>query len=398
MKVGQKSVKHETNDYVIQVLNSPNDVSSVDWNNLLNGQAEPTPFMRHEYLTALHTSGSAAPQTGWTPRFMILEQNGVMVAACPLYLKTHSYGEYVFDHAWANAYAQHGLSYYPKAVVAVPFTPVPGTRLLARSAAERTLLVKALIQWCATEQLSSLHLLFCAADDLQACQEAGLMLRHTVQFHWTNVTPGYADFEDFLASLSQDKRKKIRQERRKVAAAGVTFRCALGAAIAPQDWDFFYRCYERTYLEHGNAPYLSRDFFHVVAATMPENWLLFVAERQGRLIAASLIALHTRGTGSVAYGRYWGALERVDCLHFEACYYQPLQWCIANGYQRFEGGAQGEHKMARALLPVKTGSAHWLAEPAFAAAVERYLEREGQGIGQYLEDLGQRSPFKNQPR
>jgi len=425
-------VKHESNDYVIRVLSSPDEVNAADWNELLSLQSAPTPFMRHEYLAALHSSGSATPKTGWTPRFILLERGGAMVGACALYLKTHSYGEYVFDHAWANAYAQHGLAYYPKAVVAVPFTPVPGTRLLARSALERVVLAKALIQWCESEKLSSLHLLFTSADDLQACTEAGMMLRHTVQFHWKNIAPtlatscaalppegvdfalgrpggeisAYCNFDGFLASLSQEKRKKIRQERRKMADAGVTFRWSLGASITQQDWDFFYRCYERTYLEHGNAPYLSRDFFRCMTSSMPENWLLFVAERRGQPIATSLIAVYAGSTGArgqnglkkteaIAYGRYWGALERVDCLHFEACYYQPLAWCIAHGYQRFEGGAQGEHKMARALLPVKTSSAHWLAHPAFADAVERFLEREDQGIGQYLDDLGQRSPFRN---
>ena len=389
-------MKCKSNDYVIQVFDSPDQVNAADWNDLLRLQSEPSPFMRHEYLHALHASGSATPETGWTPRFITLEQDGALVAACPLYLKTHSYGEYVFDQAWANAYAQHGLGYYPKALVAVPFTPVPGSRLLARGATERSLLLQALIEWCKAEQLSSLHLLFCSVDDLQACEQAALMLRHTVQFHWNNNN--YRDFDDFLTSLSQEKRKKIRQERRKVAVAGVNFRCATGAAITPQDWDFFYRCYERTYLEHGNAPYLSREFFRMMAGTMPENWLLFVAQRQGQDIAASLIAIDASGAVPAAYGRYWGALERVDCLHFEACYYQPLQWCIAQGYQRFEGGAQGEHKMARALLPVKASSAHWLAQPEFAAAVERFLEREDQGIGHYLESLGQRSPFKVAPK
>jgi hypothetical protein len=215
-----------------------------------------------------------------------------------------------------------------------------------------------------------------------------MMLRNTVQFHWTNA--GYADFDAFLASLSQDKRKKIRQERRKVAEAGVVFRHARGADIARKDWDFFYRCYERTYLEHGNAPYLTREFFLKMASEMPENWLLFIAERNGKPIASSLIGIG----GKVAYGRYWGALERVDCLHFEACYYQPLAWCIANGFDTFEGGAQGEHKMARALMPVKTTSAHWLAHPDFADAVERFLEREGRGIENYVEHLEARSPFK----
>ena len=401
-------VKNNSNDYVIRVMDSPLEVNGADWNALLGMQSLHeglNPFMRHEYLAALHSSGSATPETGWTPRFITLWQGGTLAAACALYIKDHSYGEYVFDHAWANAYQQHGLAYYPKAVVAVPFTPVPGARLLARNAAERTLLVKALMAWCEQEGLSSLHLLFAADEDVAACEEAGLMLRHTVQFHWTAPPSGYRDFDDFLMSLSQEKRKKIRQERRKVLDAGITFRWSLGADISAADWDFFYQCYARTYYEHRNAPYLSRDFFERMQTTMPENWLLFVAERSGVPIASSLIAISALSTWAngqfdskneirTAYGRYWGALERVDCLHFEACYYQPLAWCIAHGIQRFEGGAQGEHKMARALLPVKTTSAHWLAHPAFADAVERYLAREGEGIADYMEDLEKRSPFK----
>ncbi len=395
-------MKNNSNDYVIRMLASPLDIEAASWNALLAAQSPGeglNPFMRHEYLAALHESACASPATGWTPRFVTLWQGETLAGACPVYLKTHSYGEYVFDHAWANAYRQHGLPYYPKALVAVPFTPVPGARLLARNAAERALLVKALVAWCEQEKLSSLHLLFAADTDVSACEEAGLMLRHTVQFHWTNTAPAFRDFDDFLMSLSQEKRKKIRQERRKVQEAGVTFRWSLGRDISTADWDFFYRCYERTYLEHGNAPYLSRDFFERMATTMPENWLLFIAERGGQPVAASLIGVSASLSSSAdpiktAYGRYWGALERVDCLHFEACYYQPLAWCIEHGFQRFEGGAQGEHKMARALLPVKTTSAHWLAHPAFADAVERFLEREGAGIDNYLGDLAQRSPFK----
>ena len=393
------------NNYVIRILTSADEVNASEWNVLLNSQTEATPFMRHEYLVALQKSGSATPETGWTARYLMLELDDVLVGACVLYIKDHSYGEYVFDHAWANAYHQHGLAYYPKGVVAVPFTPVPGTRLLARTAQDRAVLAQALIEWCAQEKLSSLHLLFSSAADIEACTAAQMLLRHTVQFHWTNTNPGYADFDAFLASLAQEKRKKIRQERRKVSDAGVTFRHAQGVEITVADWDFFYRCYERTYLEHGNAPYLSRDFFQRMADTMPENWLLFTAERAGMPIATSLIAINPFITPAgglkdlnnpqgVAYGRYWGALERVDCLHFEACYYQPLQWCIEHGYQRFEGGAQGEHQMARALLPVKTTSAHWLANPSFADAVDRYLEREGQGIAQYMDELQDRSPLK----
>ena len=388
-------MKNDPVDYVTRVYADPRQIPRAQWNALLAGEREPSPFMRHEYLCALHDSGSATKRTGWAPAFHALWQGETLVAACALYLKTHSYGEYVFDWAWANAYEQHGLAYYPKGLVAVPFTPVPGARLLARDATARAALVRSLVDACGERELSSLHLLFLSDDDQAACEAAGLMARHTVQFHWLNAPGGYADFDAFLASLAQDKRKKIRQERRKVAEAGVTFRVAEGAGISTLDWDFFYRCYERTYLEHGNPPYLTRDFFAHMAADMPENWVMFVAERAGQPIAASLVAVGADATGQrVAYGRYWGALARVDCLHFEACYYQPLQWCIAHGVSRFEGGAQGEHKMARALMPVKTCSAHWLAHPAFADAVERFLEREGQGIENYLEHLEGRSPFR----
>ncbi|MBS0454559.1 MAG: N-acetyltransferase [Proteobacteria bacterium] len=377
---------------------SPAEIDPAAWDSLLAMQPAPSPFMQHAYLAALHDSGSATGASGWTARFFTLWQGKTLMAACPLYIKDHSYGEYVFDWAWANAYHEHGLEYYPKALVAVPFTPVPGSRLLARDAASRALLVQTLVAWCDEQKLSSLHLLFGADEDVAACTEAGLMLRHTVQFHWLNQ--GWADFDSFLASLSHDKRKKIRQERRKVNDAGVQFRWARGHDITAEDWAFFYRCYARTYREHGNPPYLKPAFFQQMAQAMPQAWLLFIAERDGRPIASSLIALSQDGASpgapEVAYGRYWGAMERVDCLHFEACYYQPLQWCIEHGVSRFEGGAQGEHKMARALMPVRTTSAHWLAHPAFADAVEHFLEREGAGIENYLNHLGERSPFRHE--
>lgn len=387
-------MKKDPDDYVIRLCAAPADVPASDWNELLSAQDQPTPFMRHEYLEALHASGSATPRTGWTPRFLTLWRGASLQAACALYAKDHSYGEYVFDWAWASAYEQHGLAYYPKGLVAVPFTPVPGSRLLARDDAARRALVRHLVGLSRQDELSSLHLLFLSDADVRACEAAGLMARHTVQFHW--LSQGWPTFDAFLASLSQDKRKKIRQERRKVADAGVTFRALRGEAIGEADWDFFYRCYERTYREHGNAPYLRREFFRRMGSQLASNWLLFIAERGGRDIASSLIGLSHAADGSpeVAYGRYWGALERVDCLHFEACYYQPLQWCIEHGVGRFEGGAQGEHKMARALMPVRTHSAHWLAHPAFADAVERFLEREGQGIEHYMDHLQERSPFR----
>ncbi len=379
----------------VRVFDDPRKIDAQAWDALATRQALPSPFMRHAYLCAMHASASAVAKTGWTPHFLTLWQSDELRAACAVYLKSHSYGEYVFDWAWADAYRQHGLRYYPKALAAVPFTPVPGARLLARDENTRRQLLEELLARCKEAKLSSLHLLFLDEQDAAVCAQAGLLLRHGVQFHFEN--PGYADFNAFLNSLAQEKRKKIRQERRKVAQAGVTFRWARGSDITPLDWAFFYRCYERTYLEHGNAPYLTPAFFERMATDMPENWLLFVAERGGQAIACSLIALQP-GTSDtepgVAYGRYWGALERVDCLHFEACYYQPLAWCIAHGFQRFEGGAQGEHKMARALMPVRTTSAHWIAEPAFESAIENFLQREGAGIEHYMDELHERTPFK----
>jgi predicted N-acyltransferase len=382
------------------------DISSQEWNTLLDQQSEPTPFMRHAYLLAMEESGSATTNTGWQIQVLSLRhgleqglkhpetpqnpaiQPGSLAGAMVLYIKPHSYGEYVFDWAWADAYQRHGLNYYPKAVTAVPFTPVPGARLLAVSDKAQAALLEAAVALAKQEAWSSLHLLFLSNSDLKATETAGWLSRHTVQFHWHNKS--FADFEQFLQALNQEKRKKIKQERRKVKESGVLFQALEGAEITTADWDFFYKCYAQTYFEHGNAPYLNRDFFQRMQDHMPQNWVLFIAEKEGQRMACSLIGLENK----VAYGRYWGALERVDCLHFEACYYQPIEWCIQHGIDRFEGGAQGEHKMARALLPVKASSAHWLAHPSFADAVEKYLEREGHGIEAYLENLEARSPLK----
>lgn len=439
---------------ITRVFTAVQQIPATDWDALLAQQATPTPFMHHAYLAALQDSGSAAPDTGWQAHFITLwhatddhdakEGAGAqLLAACPLYVKNHSWGEYVFDMAWARAYHEHGLPYYPKAVVAVPFTPVPGSRLLASSAALRVQLVQAVQAWCADQQLSSCHVLFGDAADHAALQQAGWMERAGVQFHWQNktstlpeggkstlaqsgktTTRPYTDFDDFLAQLQQAKRKKIRQERQKVAQAGVQFEVLAGRQITEADWDFFYHCYAQTYYEHGNPPYLSRDFFTRMARDLPGHWVLFVAQRGGQCIACSLIAVTADATpvsmqngleigsasavaapenkapsaslrGATAYGRYWGALERVDCLHFEACYYQPLQWCIEHGVAAFEGGAQGEHKMARALLPVATASYHWLAHPAFANAVQRFLAREGEGMADYVQELQAHSPLRH---
>ena len=380
---------------VIRVVDDPARIDARQWNALLDAQDASTPFMRIEYLRALHDSGSATDRTGWTAQFLTVTEGDALIAACPLYLKDHSYGEYVFDWAWADAYQRHGLNYYPKLLSAVPFTPVPGARLLARDAASRRVLLQAMQQFAREAKLSSAHLLFMDEADQQAARDAGWMMRSTVQFHWTQREPQpWADFAEFLASLQRDKRKKIQQERRRVDEAGVRFTTHAGGQISAADWDFLYRCYTLTYRAHHSTPYLTREFFRRMAATLAEHWLLFVAWRGGERIAVSLIAIDpARGT---AFGRYWGATEHVNCLHFEACYYQPLAWCMAHGYRRFEGGAQGEHKMARGLLPVQTWSAHWLAHPQFAQAVGDFLAREGAGVAHYISELNDRMPFKNE--
>jgi predicted N-acyltransferase len=381
------------NDYVIRVHDDPSSVDAGAWNALLATQPAPTPFMRHEYLAALHASGSAVPATGWTAQFITLASAGALQAAAALYLKSHSYGEYVFDWAWADAYRRHGLRYYPKLLGAVPFTPVPGTRLLARDEAWRARLVQAVAELAREGGLSSAHLLFVDEVDRTALAQAGWMMRQGVQFHWTqDATRPIADFDDLLSRLQRDKRKKIQQERRRVAAQGVSFTVHEGRGIDEAAWDFFHRCYTLTYEAHQGTPYLTRAFFTQMAQTMPEHWVMFLAQRAGTPIAASLVAVDV-ATRS-AWGRYWGATETLSCLHFEACYYQPLAWCLAHGYQRFEGGAQGEHKMARGLLPVATHSAHWLRDERFAAAVADFLAREGQGLSGYVDELRERNPFK----
>lgn len=355
-----------------------------EWNALAGAQ----PFVRHEFLSALHDTGCAAPATGWTPYFLALRRAGRLAGAVPLYLKTHSRGEYVFDYAWADAFERHGLRYYPKLLSAIPFTPVAGARLLAADAADRLLLARGLIELAQRLKVSSLHLLFPCTQDLAALREAGYLVREGVQFHWRNA--GYASLEHFLAAMSHDKRKKIRQDRKKVAQAGITYRWLWGREIGQDALDFFYRCYCQTYYEHGNPPYLNAEFFARLHAAMPDALVLVLAERDGEPVAA---ALNLRG-GDTLYGRYWGSTVFVPGLHFETCYMQAIEYCIAHGLACFEGGAQGEHKMARGLLPTPTWSAHWVADPRFAAAIEDFLQRETSAIEEYMDELEAHAPFK----
>ncbi len=369
---------------VVEVRDSIACVPAHEWN-LLAGD---DPFLRHAFLHALHETGCASARTGWAPHFLILRENGACAGAMPLYLKSHSYGEYVFDWAWADAYQRHGLTYYPKLLSAVPFTPVTGSRAMADTVERRRLLVDAALQLARETRASSLHCLYPTDGQAGEMRERGLALRHGVQFHWRNG--GYADFDGFLATFNHDKRKKIKQERRRVRDAGIVFEWFPGAAITDALWAFFNRCYRETYRQHHSTPYLNLDFFRAIGSSMPENLVLIVAMRNGRSIAASL-NIHN---GRRLCGRYWGALEHHPSLHFEACYYQVIEFCIAHGIATFEGGAQGEHKIARGLMPVQTHSAHWLAHPQFAAAIEDFLARETRGVSIYLDELNERTPFR----
>jgi uncharacterized protein len=366
----------------VRIVDSLAGVEREEWNAL----AGPQPFLRHEFLSALIDTGCAAARSGWAPQFLLLSRSGALAGAMPLFAKTHSYGEYVFDWAWADAHQRHGIEYYPKLVCSVPFTPVRGARLLASTASSKATLIRAALELA--HEFSSLHVLFAQDEDAALLAEAGCMLRRTVQFHWQNE--GYASFDDFLARLSHARRKNIRQERRKVRDAGVSFRWLEGAAIERAHWEFFNRCYRRTYAAHRSTPYLSLDFFLRLGAGLPENVTLVLAERAGKPVAASLLLrdAHT------LYGRYWGAVEHIPLLHFECCYYQAIEYAISRKLATFEGGAQGEHKIFRGLMPVQTLSAHWLANPRFSRAVENFLERETLGITQYVNELVEHTPFK----
>lgn len=368
----------------LRVLAGMHEVTPAAWNRLAGNQ----PFLSHAFLHALEASGCVSNETGWLPQHLTLWEGERLVAALPLYAKNHSYGEYVFDWAWADAYQRNGLAYYPKLLSAIPFTPVTGPRLLAESDAQRRLLVHAAIEHAQAAGASSFHCLFPDQHDGAALQEAGLMIRHGVQFHWLNH--GFAGFDDYLAAMSHDKRKKIKQERRRVSEAGISFRQLTGNNIRAEDWAFFTGCYDNTYRQHRSTPYLNLDFFQRVGHALPDNVLMIIASREGHDVAAALNFYD----GTALYGRYWGTHAYSPALHFETCYYQAIEFCIARGIRLFEGGAQGEHKLARGFLPVATTSAHWLAHPRFAQAVETFLQREALGIAHYIGELNEHTPFK----
>lgn len=305
-----------------------------------------------------------------------------------LYLKSHSYGEYVFDWAWADVFERYGFTYYPKLLVAIPFTPVTGPRLLSRRPDVQLMFCQLLTQQMERNSLSSAHVLF--PDELSSAmlRNAGWLERNGVQFRWENE--GFGDFDDFLGQLSHDKRKKIRQERKKIAAAGITCKRLQGDEIKPQDWDFFFGCYENTYRQHHSTPYLTREFFHLLGERLPDNILLVIAEHAGKPVAS---AFNLFGADTL-YGRYWGAIGYMPGLHFELCYYQAQEFCIEQKLRYFEGGAQGEHKLARGFRPRITRSFHKIARPEFEAAIRDHAEHEAKGMEMYHDELEERAPYK----
>lgn len=353
------------------------------------------PFLSHAFLNALEETGCVGEGTGWIPHHLLALQGGQLAGVMPLYLKLHSYGEYVFDWSWADAYQRNGLEYYPKLLCAVPFTPVTGPRILSAnpecSQYPECLqyMVQALESLLQQYALSSAHVNFPDAESAALFEAAGWLKRSGVQFRWENK--GYADFEGFLSQLTHDKRKRIHQERKKVAEAGVQCRWITGANITESDWDFFYRCYGNTYRQHHATPYLTRDFFSRIGQSMPENILLIIAEIDGQPIASTL-NIYNRHT---LYGRYWGATQFVSGLHFELAYYQAQQFCIAHGIRYFEGGAQGEHKLARGFEPYPTCSFHKIAHSQFAEAIARAVRREVLSVAAYTDELEERAPFKS---
>lgn len=377
----------------LEIIEKLSEVPSADWNALLSPDASP--FLKHEFLSALEETTCVGANTGWQIAHLALYRSKKLIGAMPLYLKQHSYGEFVFDWSWAQAYEQQGMQYFPKALCAIPFTPVQGSRILYAPLENKIQVQEQLIAGLKTllvqNNLSSAHILFPLGEQTQAMVDQGFMLRDSVQFHWHNHH--FVNFEQFLSTLTMKRRKNIRQEREKVSRAGISFRHIPGQSAIDEDWEFFYQCYANTYIEHHSSPYLKQDFFKLLCSRMPENLHLIVAQRGHSPIAASL--LFVDAASSTAYGRYWGALEHIPCLHFETAYYQAIEYCIEQQIETFEGGAQGEHKMARGFLPTTIQSAHFIVDPQFSKAVKHFLEREQLGIGAYVDELAEHSPLKS---
>jgi predicted N-acyltransferase len=381
----------------VEVLPRIADIPAAAWDACANPDpAFANPFVAHGFLKALEDAGTVGGRSGWTPRHLVLKDAGQTIVACaPCYLKSHSQGEYVFDHSWADAYSRAGGRYYPKLQIAVPFTPVPGRRLLVRpgpdAEANEALLAQAAVEVVERNNLSGLHVTFASEGEWQRMGTRGFLQRTDQQFHWRNA--GYGTFDDFLASLASRKRKAVRKERAEAVASGLAIEWVRGRDITEAHWDAFFAFYMDTGSRKWGRPYLNRKAFSLIGAATGESSLLMIARRGNRPIAGSL---HMIG-GDCLYGRYWGATEHHPCLHFELCYYQAIEFAIAHKIERVEAGAQGEHKLARGYLPTKTYSAHYIADPALRRAIADYLVRERAYVDAASEELGEYAPFRKAP-
>ncbi len=372
----------------VTVHNSLAGIAASDWNRLCGDQY---PFLRHEFLSLAEETGCVSESSGWTPRHLTIGEPGELRAAMPLYEKSHSWGEFVFDWAWANAYNQAGLQYYPKLVSAIPFTPAPCPKMLLASAEDSEAangLLQGAVKLAVDTDCSSFHLLFPSADEIPLLESAGLLVRKDCQFHWHNR--GYETFDDFLATFTAAKRKKARRDRRRVQEHEIAFRRLRGGDMTEADWSLVYTLISRTFLQRGSLPYFNEAFFVALGAALPDNLLVILAEKDAQTVAAAVFF----ESDTVLYGRYWGSDGHYDALHFETCYYQGIDYCIDTGKQVFEPGTQGEHKISRGFAPETTWSAHWLAHPEFADAVSRYLDEEARHVDRYMDAVDSRTPYK----
>lgn len=366
-------------------------IAATDWDAVVG---DANPFLSHAFLGALERAGCVGGDTGWHPRYVLAYENEILVGAVPLYLKEHSYGEYVFDWSWANAAARARLPYYPKLVAAIPFTPVTGPRILVRPGAPATTttaLIGAVEDCAQRTRASSVHWLFTDEADSARLEARGLLARTGYQFHWSNR--GYADFDAFLADFSSHKRKNVKRERRQVREQGIEMQTLVGSDASPAQWDALYGFYRGTIAKHGAIPYLNAAFFDEIARRLGERTLLVFAYRDGRPLAG---ALNFIGADTL-YGRYWGATDEVPGLHFETCYYQAIDYCIRTGLRRFEAGAQGEHKLSRGFLPTTTRSMHWLRHPGLRAAIADFLARERASVTDDIDELNEHGPYRKDP-
>jgi predicted N-acyltransferase len=378
----------------IVVHDSLADISSDQWNAMLQGN---NPFMRHEFLYGLESTDCVCEELGWQSSHIAIYQDSSreqLIAAMPCYIKSHSYGEYIFDWSWADAHNRHGLDYYPKLSNAVPFTPATGERLLISASHQRPELEEALLtsalELCTTKNLSSFHSLFTSKQQTDRLQELGCLTRHSSQFHWDNK--GYKTFDDFLGLMSSKKRKNIKRERRRITETGVKYHWLTGNELGQKAVDTMYQFYSRTIQQYGAQSYLNRDFFHYLANNFSQQTLFLFAQYNGQTIAGGLYFK----SDDTLYGRYWGALANFHSVHFETCYYQAIDWCIDNGYQHFEAGAQGQHKLARGLEPNTTYSSHWIANEEFRQAIDDFLLTEQDHIGKFQSQMQHHSPFRTE--